>query len=104
MEATAVFRMSKPPPRSHFWHCRWFLGRSTQQSPQRSPQVRCPALHYRNQSNITSIKKPAPFSISRTDEVYSNLIHWRLQEQRHKGQWSKVRSIETIESSIVVIK
>ena len=72
--STAVFGTSKPPPRSHFWHCRWFLGCSTWQSM----QARCPPLHCTNQSNNTSIKKPAPCSISRTDEVYSNLIHWMI--------------------------
>ena len=74
-ESTAVFHTLKPPPCSHFWHCRWFPGRS----PRQSAQARCPPLHCRNQSNNTSIKKPAPCSISRTDEVYSNLIHWRRQ-------------------------
>ena len=76
-----MFRTSKPPPRSHFWHCRWFPGRSTRQSA----QARCPPLHCRNQSNSTSIKKPAPCSISRTDEVYSNLIHWRRQGAEAQG-------------------
>ena len=80
-ESTAVFRTSKPPPCSHFWHCRWFPGRSTRQSA----QARCPPLHCRNQSNSTSIKKPAPCSISRMDEVYSNLIHWRRQGAEAQG-------------------
>ena len=76
-----MFRTSKPPPCSHFWHCRWFLGRSTRQSA----QARCPPLHCRNQSNSTSIKKPAPCSMTRTDEVYSNLIHWMRQRVEAEG-------------------
>jgi len=61
--------------------CRWFPGRSTRQSA----QARCPPLHCTNQSDSTSIKKPAPCSISRTEEVYSNLIHWRLQGAEAQG-------------------
>ena len=45
----------------------------------------CPPLHCTNQSNNTSIKKPAPCSSSRTDEVYSNLIHWRLKGAEAQG-------------------
>ena len=39
----------------------------------RASQVNSLALH--KSIDNTSIKKPAPCSISRTDEVYSNLIH-----------------------------
>ena len=75
----------------------WFLGRSTRQSV----QARCPPLHYRNQSNNTSIKKPAPCSISQETRCIRTSYTGGIKGRRHKVQWSTVRSMETLVSSLV---
>ena len=88
---------SKPPPRSHFWHYRWFPGCSTRQSV----QARCP---------------PCTAEINRTTHQSRNLhlaqsAKWTrcirtsyaggVKGRRHKLQWSTVRSMETLVSSLV---